>query len=352
MVTTSQFKQEDVEMMLPDEDMMLERRGFQTRGFRRELGPDLFPVNPIGSDVRSVERGNATFADPEGDFALNPTGVGEAGGSVGVVEDRGDEFDLFRTAHHLAVNVEEREIDADQMSDKVRQIMELFDLTMDKWVFDGITDENGNTLRNDIFSEFKSAIPTNRTIDCSTLSLSGDLNGERANLFRQVAYAEMEGHYFDDSWAALVAKHPVHANLNMIDSHDGAQIFTEWDIASDGTRQVGDPGLIDRKIKVPSYLGLPSPNSNAGNLSFDITSLGTDEALLLPSHNGDFAAGWEQGTPDTRGPIEMEGWEERFEYKMWGGHAFDVTAGSTPPQDDAGNRFPDAIHLTNVSSLF
>lgn len=352
MTSTSVFKTEEVrEAATPDENVMLERKGFQTRGFRRELGPDLLPVNNIGSGVRELERGNAMYADAEGDFPLAPTAIGETGGAVGIEETRGTKFELYRAAHHLGVNIEDREVNADQMSEKVRQIMELFDIQMDKWVFDGITDENGNTKRNDIFSELKTGIPSGRTIDCSGLSLSNDLNGVEANVFRQEAYSKMEGHYFNDSWAALVAKHPVHALFNKLDTADGAAIFTHWDVSS-GEMVADEPGLIDRKIRVPEYIGLQSSNSNAGNLSFSIDSLGDDEALLIPAHGGDFMEMWEQGTPDDRGPIEKEGWREVFEYKMWGGHAFDVTAGAEAPRDDSGNRFPDAIHLTSVSSLF
>lgn len=353
MTSTSVIKEEDQKLFLPDDDVMLERRGFQTRGFRRELGPDILPVNPIGNDVREIEAGNRRYVDENSTFALSPTSVGETGGNVGITEQRGDKFEIFRMAHHLQVYLEDEEVDADQAEENVRAIMELFDLTLDKWVFDGIEDENGNTIRNDIFSELKSGIPSARTIDCSTLSTSSDLNGVRANLFREEAYSKMEGHYFNDSWAALIAKHPVHARLNQLDTNDGAGIFTEWEVAS-GDRVASEPGLIDRKIRVPSYLGLPANGTNAGDLSFDITSLGTDEALLLPPTNGDWMALWEQGTPDDRGPLPQRGWREEFEYKMWGGHAFDqdFAPGGDYPVDDSGNRFPDAIHLTNVSSLF
>lgn len=353
MTSTSVFKEEDVTMMLPDDDVMLERRGFQTRGFRRELGPDLLPVNPIGNDVREIEAGNRRYVDEDSTFALAPTGIGEVGGNVGITEERGTKFELYRMAHHLQVHIEDQEVDADQMDEKVRAVMELFDLTLDKWVFDGIEDENGTTIRNDIFSELKSAIPAARTIDCSALSLSSDLNGMIANLFREEAYKDVEGHYFDDSWAALIAKHDVHALFNRLDTNDGAGIFTEWEI-SGGERVASTPGLIDRRIRVPAYLGLPAHGTNSGALSFNITSLGSDEALLVPPYGGDFAALWEQGTPDTRGPLPQRGWREEFEYKMWGGHAFDsqFAPGDDQPVDDNGNRAPDAFHLTNVSSLF
>lgn len=353
MVTTSTLKQEAVTAALPDDDVMLERRGFQTRGLRRELGPDVMPVNGIGNDTRKVEAGNASFVDEDSDLPLGPTGIGETGGSVGLTEERGSEFDLFRYAHHMRVLEEDEEVDAAQVAEKTRAMMELFDLKMDHTVFSGVSDENGNTLRNDIFSELKSNIPSSRTIDCSTLSLANDLNGVEANVFREEAYAQMEGHYFQDQWAVGIAKHPVWARLNALDTADGAAIFTHWEV-SGGERVAGTPGLINRRFRVPSYLGLPSSSANAGDLSFNISSLGSDEMLLLPPTNGDFMQLWEQGTPDSRGPIQKSGWAHEFEYKMWGGHAFasDFAAGGDAPQDDNGNPYPDCIHVTNLSSLF
>lgn len=353
MTTTSTFKREELQEQLPDENAMLERRGFQTRGFRRELGPDILPVNPLDQGVREIEAGNKAFMDEDSDFSLAPTGLGEAGGAVGITEERGDKFQMYRKASHIRVSEEDEEVDADNLSEKQRAVLELFDLTFDSWVFRGIQDENGNTIRNDIFSQLKSGIPTARTLDLSTYGVDADLNGVRANIFREEAYSLMEGHYFDDSWAVLIAKHPVHAKLNQLDTNDGAGIFTEWDISS-GERVASNPGLIDRKVRVPSYLGLPSTAGNAGSLSFPIDSLGSDEALLLPSHNGDWMQLWEQPSPDVRDPIPVRGWGREIEYKIWGGHAFDteMSAGGDRPVDDAGNPYPDAIHITNVSSLF
>lgn len=355
MTTSSTFKTEELKQMAtPDEDVMLNREGFQTRSFRYELGDSLLPITPIGNDVREIETGDALYADPDGDMPLGPTGIGETGGSVGVVQTRGDKFELYRYAHSMHVMEEDEEVDADNVAEKRRQTMELFDIEMDKTIFDGVTDENGNTVRNDIFSEFKSGIPGARTIDCSTLGVDADLNGEIANLFREESYAKMEGHYFDGAWEALIAKHPVHAKFNRLDDkNDG--LFTEWDtVISDGgvERVVDSEGLVNRRIKVPEYISLPSPDANNGPLGFNVSSLGADEALVLPSHNGDFVEHYEQGGPDVREPTKKSGWQYEVEYKMWGGHGFDVTAGNSGPRDDAGNRFPDAVHLTNVSSLF
>lgn len=346
MVTSSALNEEQLELTLPDEDRMITRRGFQTQGERRKHAP----LSQIDAGQRQVRTGDARYVHPSSDMPLGPTGLGETGGQVGIVHERGSNVDLYRWAHSLEVMLEDEEVDDSQVEEKVTGILELFDLQAD-YIFmeGGVVDENGTTHRNDYFTEMKNNIPADRTIDASTLSVSGDLNGVHANLFKEHIYELVEGHYFNGAWDAVVGKHKALSKLNQLDTNSGAGIMSHWELIN-GARDA-DNVLVDRQIRVPNYVGLPGPTSESNDLEFDINSMGNDELLLVPPHNGDFVTLYEAGTPERRGPLAERGWREVFEYKWWGGHVFNPTAGGAR-EDDDGDNFPDAFHIQNVSSLF
>jgi hypothetical protein len=211
-----------------------------------------------------------------------------------------------------------------------------------------------------VFEWLKDNMPSNNIIDCSSYDPSaGDLQGVPANIITEVAYDKVSGHYVEMSWDLAVAKHPVWAKWNQYGTFDGAVVQSQWDLvdASENDAGVG----VRRRMLMPDEIGLPTAPAQNGSLTFDIdmpsrTNSGytsplddakDDVMFLIPQHDGDFYELYEQGAPDVRGPIDKEGWKERFEYKWRAG----VVYGQNGHVRDT-NIALDTIVLENITALF
>lgn len=357
MATSSVLTKEQMTLVKPDENLMFDREGFDRRAIRQ----DFAPTRSLAAGQRYVEEGQAVFIDPDSDMPIGPTGLGESMGNIELVRVTGSTVKIPRYTHGFSLDVEDTEVDDSFVTDMRDGIMELFDIQADYAFLQGLTDEQGNTVFKGVFQWLDDNMPASNIIDCSTYDPSaGDLQGVPANIITQKAYEQVSGEYIDQNnsqWDLAAAKPEVWSYWNQYGTFDGAVVMSQWDLvqATENTDGVG----VRRRVTIPHSIGLRGPRGGE-SLQLDVTMptrtnagyvspLATDDddvMYLIPQHNGDFYELYEQGSPDVRGPIEKEGWQERWEYKWRAG----VVQGQTHKRST--NIAQDAIKLENVTALF
>lgn len=365
-MTSSVLNEEQMTLVKPDEGVMINRDEEGVRGFdRAALRQEFAPVRQIDPGTKYVEEGNATFLDSNSDFPVGPAGIGESLGNVELVRAVGGTQEIPKYVHGFSLDVEDREVDESFIADARDGILRLFDVQADYAFFNGLDHEDGTEVFQGVFEWLEAEMPSANIIDCSNYDPSaGDLQGVPANIVSEVAYENVTGNYVTTTWDLAVAKHPVWAKWNQLGTFDGAVVQSQWDLmqADDNAAGVG----VNRRILLPKDLGLPTDPGQSGNLTLSLdfptrTNSGYDSSVsdlsgftddddvmyLIPQHNGDFYELYEQGSPDVRGPIEKEGWKERFEYKWRAG----VVYGQNGHKRDT-NIAQDAIKLENVTALF
>lgn len=341
-MTTSTTNKEMMEVVLPDENLMFYREGFDRPSIRREFAG----VTALGRGERYVKQGNATYVHPDSDMPTGPTGTAESFGNVELVRELGKQVEMPRFTHGFTHELEDDEVDTSHLADSKQAIMELFDIQADLSFFQGVHDEQGNEIVPGIFDWLDGAIPTENVIDCTQWDTDmSELNGLPANIIKKVAYQNVTGEYVLNTWDAAVAKHNVWAMWNELGTFEGTtgSEKSQWQLVADNN-DTGGVG-INRAIKIPDSIGIPSPTDMSDRLSWDVDVIGDDEMYLLPNHGGDFYQLYEQGTPDHRGPLDKDGFRVRHEYKWRGGAAYGFS-------HRAGGLAPDTFKLTNVSALF
>lgn len=359
-MTSSVLTEEQLTLTKPDEGVMIGRgESVDAPRDMDQLRQQLAPVRSIDPGTKYVEEGNATFLDQDTDMPIGPAGIGESLGNVNLVRVTGTQQEIPKYVHGYSLDVEDREVDDSFVADMRDSILELFDLQADYAFFQGLTREDGSTVFKGVFQWLQDNMPSDNVIDCSNYDpSSGDLGGVPANIITQVAYKEASSVYVDNAWDVAAAKHEVWGDWNQYSTHDGAVVQSQWDLvdASDNDASVG----INRRFRVPDTIGLPAAPGQDAEFQFniDFPSLEstadsnlddpTDDVMfLIPNHGGDFYELYEQGTPDVRGPLEKEGWKERFEYKWRAG----VVYGQNGHKTDT-DIARDVIKLENVTALF
>lgn len=346
MTTTSILTKEQQELVEPDEDIMFEREGFDRQGLRRELAP----VTTIEPGTRFVEQGQAVFVHPDSDMPEGPTSIGESLGNVELVREVGGSVQIPRYTHGFSLDIEDREVPEMNMfiQDMRDAILELFDLQADVAFINGLNDHAGNEVMPGVFQWLQDNMDASNIIDCSTYDLdAGDLNGIPANVVLREAYDEISGEYVTTTFDVAVAKHNVWSYWNEIGRADYNVNRSQWEMVQDDGDGVG----VRRRMTLPDSTGLRAPSTMDADLTFDLSfptaNNGSDDDVmfLIPQHNGDFYELYEQASPDVRGPIEKEGWRERWEYKWRAGATFGFS-------HRAGGNATDVIKLENVSTLF
>src|SRR6056297_555695 len=362
MATTTVLSEEQMEVVQPEEDIMFDRKGFDRGGIRREFASTV----AIDPSTKYVEEGSATFVHPDSDYAQGDTAEGETLGTLELVKETGKNVKIPRYTHGFTYDVEDGEVDSTLLSDMRDAIMELFMVEADLAFFNGIYDEQGNAIFEGVFEWLQNNMDAENIIDCSDYDPSaGDLDGVQANIITEVAYGKITGEYVtaeSPQWDIAAAKHPVWSKWNSYGTYDGAMVESQWNLvqADRNDAQVG----VNRRNLVPPEIGLRGPRSMNDDLMRPVEMPGRvndsysspldsredysgddDVMWLIPRHNGDFYELYEQGTPDSRGPIEKDGWQERYEYKWRGG----VVQGFS--QRAEGNAV-DVVKLENVTALF
>lgn len=359
MTTSSVLTEKQMHLVKPDEDLMFERQDFDRAAIRQEFAP----VRQLDQGQRFVEQGDAMFIHPDSDMPEGPTGLGESMGSIDLVRVTGEQVEIPRYTHGFTLDIEDTEVDDTFVNDMRQGILEVFDIQADLAFMQGLDREDGTTVIKGVFQWLQDNMPASNIIDASTFDPSaGDLQGVPANIITQEAWREASGEYLGDNasqWDLAFAKPEVWADWNQYGTFDGAVVQSQWDLVdvTDNSDGVG----VRRRITIPRSIGLRGPPSTE-SLTFPIdfpTRVNTgytsplddakDDALwLVPQHNGDFYELWEQGEPDVRGPLEKEGWKERFEYKWRAG----VVYAQTHRTDSSGSPAKDAIKIENVTALF
>jgi hypothetical protein len=357
-MTSSVLNEDQLTMMKPDAGIMIQRGEGETDGFDREaIRQEFAPVRTIDPGTKYIEEGQTTFLDQGTDFPEGPAGLGESLGNVELVRVVGGQQEIPKYVHGFSLDVEDREVDDSFVADMRDGILRLMDVQADYAFLQGLDREDGSTVFKGVFQWLQDNMPSSNIIDCSTYDPpAGDLQGVPANIVAEVAYQEVSGHYVTTTWDLAVAKHPVWAKWNQLGTFDGAVVQSQWDLmqADDNEAGVG----VNRRILIPDQVGLPTAPQQDNSLTLDIsmpslsnsstTSLGDDDAMfLIPEHNGDFYELYEQPAPDIRGPLEKEGWKERFEYKWRAGVVF----GQNQNKRDTDKAI-DTIKLENVTDLF
>jgi hypothetical protein len=194
-------------------------------------------------------------------------------------------------------------------------------------------------------------MPSSNIINCNAYDpSSGDLQGVPANIITQVAYQEVDNLYVDTTWDIAAAFPKVWGYWNQYGTFDGAVVQSQWELVDAAQNDAGVG--VQRRLTIPSQIGLPSDPSQDEDLVFDITlptaDNGDDDDVmyLIPNHGGDFYELYERGEPDHR-VVEQEGFRERHEYK-W-------AAGVVYGQNN--HKFTtdiarDVVKLEDVSDLF
>lgn len=346
-------------LVKPDEDLMFDREGFDRPAIRQEFAP----VRELPQGQRFVEQGDAMFIHPDSDMPIGPTGLGESMGSIDLVRVTGEQAEIPRYTHGFTLDIEDTEVDDTFVNDMRSGIMEVFDIQADLAFMMGLDREDGTAVFKGVFEWLQDNMDSNNIIDCSSFDPSaGDLQGVPANIITQEAWERASGEYLGQNasqWDLAVAFSEVWAHWNQYGTFDGAVVQSQWDLVDvdDNADGVG----VRNRITVPHSIGLRGPPSTE-SLQFDIDfparsntgytsplSDASDDAMyLIPEHNGDFYELWEQGSPDVRGPLEKEGWKERFEYKWRAG----VVYAQTHRTDSSGTPAKDCIKLENVTALF
>jgi hypothetical protein len=359
MATTSFHNEDDfTTQVAPDEDVMLERRGRDRRGLRREIAP----LTEMERGTRKVEEGDGVYVDSNSDFPEGTTGVGEVLGNVDIVRYLGDEVMIPRMTHGMTVDAEDLELG--NASEKVNRaqdaLMEMFDIQADLQFLLGITDEQGNEVQPGVFDWLDDNIPSSNIINAGSYTSNYSIsNGQPSNIVQRVAYETTDGVYADDSWDFAMYPHNVRALWNTIDSNSGATIKSQFMDLGDDAQGVGS-SIVGGEFLIPSKTGLRTAPDAADTLQFDITgnlptaSNGSDDDVmyLIPDHGGDFFEMYEQPEPTMiQEPIRKNGGQLEYEFYWRAGQAFGF--GSHETDDGAGGSVAhDAVKIENVSALF
>lgn len=361
MTTSSVLTEEQMTLVQPDDGIMIERGEGNTDGFdRAAIRQEFAPVQALDSSTRYVEEGSATFLDADSDYPVGPAGLGESLGNIELVRVVGDQQPIPKYVHGFTIDIEDREVDNSFVSEMRDGLLRLFDVEADYAFLQGLQREDGSDVFKGVFQWLQDNMPADNIIDCSAYDpSSGDLQGVPANILHEVAYEKVSGHYVETTWDLAVAKHPVWARVNQLGTFDGAVVQSQWELmqADANSASVG----VNRRILMPDDIGLPTAPEQGGSLTFSIDmpsrvndgyssplDNGDDDVLwLIPNHGGDFYELYEQGSPDVRGPLEKEGWKERFEYKWRAG----VVYGFNSHKRD-NNIALDTIKLENFTALF
>ena len=359
MATTSFHTEEDfTQIVAPDEDVMLERRGRDRRGLRREMSP----MTVMERGTRKIEEGDGTYVNANSDMPEGATGVGEVLGNVDIVRYLGDDVEIPRMTHGMTVDAEDLEIGG--ANEKIQRsqdaLMEMFDIQADLQFLLGVTDEQGNEVQAGVFDWLDDHIPNDNVINAGNYSSSYSIdNGQPSNIIQRIAYEKTTGVYADDSWDFAAYPHKVRALWNTIDSNSGASIKSQFMDLGDDTQGVGS-SIVGGEFLIPRKTGLRTAPDQPDTLQFDITgNLPTaangdndDVMYLIPDHGGDFFEMYEQPEPTMiQEPIRKNGGQLEYEFYWRAGQAFGL--GSHETDDGAGGNIAhDAIKIENVSSLF
>jgi hypothetical protein len=361
MATTSFHTEEDfTELVAPDEDVMLERRGRDRRGLRREIAP----LTELERGTRKIEEGDGMYVDAKSDMPEGTTSVGEVLGNVDIVRYVGDDVLIPRMTHGLTVDAEDLEIDNAQnkVSRAQDALMEMFDIQADLQFLLGITDEEGNEVQPGVFDWLDDNIPSGNVINAGateydSFRLSND--GQPSNIIQRAAYETTEGIYADDAWDFAMYDHGVRALWNTIDANSGVQLKSQFMDLGDDAQGVGS-SIVGGEFLIPSKTGLRTAPDAADTLQFDITgNLPTatngdndDVMYLIPDHGGDFFEVYEHPEPTLiQEPIRKNGGALEYEYYWRAGQAYGF--GSHETDDGAGGSVAhDVVKIENVSTLF
>lgn len=360
-MTSSVLTEEQLTLTKPDEGVMINRDQEGIRGFDREaIRQEFAPTRQIDPGTKYIEEGQATFVDVDTDYPTGPAGIGESVGNIELVRVVGGQQEIPKYVHGYSIDIEDREVDDSFIADMRDGILKLFDAQADYAFLQGLDREDGTAVFKGVFEWLEDNMPSSNIINCADYDPSaGDLQGVPANIVSEVAYEKVTGNYVTTTWDLAVAKHGVWAKWNQLGTFDGAVVQSQWDLmqAEDNEAGVG----VGRRILLPEDVGIPTAPEQSGSLTFSIDfpartnstysspldDASDDVMYLIPNHGGDFYELYEQGSPDVRGPLEKEGWKERFEYKWRAG----VVYGQNSHKRDT-NVAIDAIKLENVTALF
>ncbi len=340
MPVSSVLNEEMLEVAQPDEDRFLSRKGWDTKGLRREIAP----ITPVDLDQKYVSEGDTVYVDPRSTYNDTPTGIGETYGQVDIVQELGGKTEIFRYTNGYTVNIEGGSADPQYVADAREAVLEFFDILADANFLTGVTDEQGNTVRKGVFTWLDDNIPSSNTIDCSTLTVSSDLNGVPANIMNHI-YSKIDGVYSTGEWDLMLGQPNTLASMTFRDTNDGADITNHWELMQPENN--GGIG-VNRTLSIPKKIELASPPSMDEKISIDLSGVvPSDTVYIIPDHGGDFYEVYEMGRPEILDPIRTEGGKERIEYIWKQGHVFNNSAEAREE-----GQATDAFKLTNFSSLF
>lgn len=357
--STTTFSQEQLELVEPQESAMYE---YQTEGFSRKNFRYQF-ANPVNIGIHDIEvkQGDQSYIDPDSwEMPHGPTAMGETGGSgIQLINVENGSHPTYRFTQGFTELTENAERGEGRLDENRRKVIEGFDFFGDAAWFTGLQDSQGNEIRPGMFKWLKSNIPTERTFDCE--NFDGD-TGDTAdlvstntqeNLIKRYAYETLSGRTNDTGvWSYALGRQSALAKLNAKQPADGGQAprMSYWDRiqVGDGQNYTNNNVGIRDMMLIPDQLNGPETPPGYDDITIDLTGeLGEDELIILPDMNQVRQKYWrlrQMPTPRLFDPIPKEGGQTRFDYAWRYSHSF--------LPDNRYNNAEDAIHLTNISSLF
>lgn len=362
MPTSTEMHERELTEFEPRERQLYNREGFDRDQVRYELANS----NNIDLNSRWVETEEVMYLNHEtADLPDGPTGIGEGGGAgVDFVMMDGDRFPTNRYAQGFTLNQEDLETGHRNIGRQRDKIMEMVDFYHDKNFLMGFNRLDGTWVPG-VFEWLDTNIPSERVIDCSQYTSSGDNTdyktaGTQENVIKFDAYQKISNRLMsinNPTWGAMIGLQDALSHFNKRAPSDGGTDprDTYWARLNVDGRFNEDPVGIQDRIWMPptsQFSDVPEDGS-MDPLTFSLASgnsqwngLANHEAYILPDLEQVRSKYWnlyEQATPRLFSNDESVG-RTRYDYVWRYTHDFDVT-GEHP-------NATDAIKLINIPDLF
>lgn len=348
--TTTTHKREQT-LVEPRENQLRDRLGFDRRGLRREFAA----VESLDLSDKYIEQEDRLFIDPKTtDLPFGPSGMGETGGSgMAMYREEGSAWQTYRFTHGFTTLQEDLDASNSTVAEQRDEVIQIFDFFADSMFMKGIDDQNGNQIKQGMFSWLKSNIPSARTFDAEDYdgdSGDDDYTGVEENLIKYDAYESVSGNLLNDrnaNWDLMVGRQSALANFNKVSGSQGGEGGDSyWDRLSDPNAIGG----VNDWVVVPDNMEYPYTPADETPLTIDLTTeLGDDEVILLPDMDTVMDKYWalhEMDEPEAFPMYQEGGGKMRQDYAWRYTHEFN------PKGHQRFADAEDAIHIQNVSALF
>lgn len=367
MPVSTQIKQEEQKLAIPDEDyVMFNRENFDSKQLRYEFA---MPKD-IAIDQEDIKRKDTTVLDPRTlEMPVGPAGAyddfGSSGGMEEVVVD-GETWSTFVYNHGFSWHPDMDDVDS--VERQATHVMEMYQYLFDLNFMLGLDIDNDGTAEiPGMFDWLRSAVPSERKFDCEdydgdSTGASNDYTDVPEDLLRGDAMKALRGRVLDinSGWDLMVGSHD--AIMNFAGYSAGST--TDQERGPTFMERLKDSDTVQSAYRLPytmqpDYLPRSVRSELPDMMAFDLVDestavnpsgqsvIGNDEVFLIPDAER-FASEYvdlrEMGSPEAYGPVQNRGGERAWDYKNRFGLKFDPL-GEHPEATDV-------VHITNISQIF